>query len=131
MDYETFGEHQSESTGIMEFMSHLPEAVRRNPRRQDAYDDFSGKIRQRIPLLPAVHIVHQVHFLEPAGQGLHIGRLAQEGDGAFGPYDSGVLDPFAEAGCIGQNALDQFHRRFLYPGGLLTGTQGCNGQYGK
>ena len=27
MDYETFGEHQSESTGIMEFMSHLPEAV--------------------------------------------------------------------------------------------------------
>ena len=27
MDYETFGEHQSESTGIMELMSHLPEAV--------------------------------------------------------------------------------------------------------
>jgi len=27
MDYETFGEHQSESTGIMDFMSHLPEAV--------------------------------------------------------------------------------------------------------
>ena len=27
MDYETFGEHQSESSGIMEFMSHLPEAV--------------------------------------------------------------------------------------------------------
>ena len=27
MDYETFGEHQSESTGIFDFMSHLPEAV--------------------------------------------------------------------------------------------------------
>ena len=27
MDYETFGEHQSESSGIMEFMSHLPKAV--------------------------------------------------------------------------------------------------------
>ncbi|MBP5334172.1 MAG: glycoside hydrolase family 57 protein [Bacteroidales bacterium] len=27
MDYETFGEHQSESSGIMDFMSHLPEAV--------------------------------------------------------------------------------------------------------
>ncbi len=27
MDYETFGEHQSASTGIFEFMRHLPEAV--------------------------------------------------------------------------------------------------------
>ncbi|MFN3241262.1 MAG: glycoside hydrolase family 57 protein [Planctomycetota bacterium] len=27
MDYETFGEHQSEQTGILEFMRHLPELV--------------------------------------------------------------------------------------------------------
>ena len=27
MDYETFGEHQSEQTGILEFMRHLPEHV--------------------------------------------------------------------------------------------------------
>lgn len=31
MDYETFGEHQWEDTGIFEFMRHLPEALLRNP----------------------------------------------------------------------------------------------------
>ncbi|MCB0337368.1 MAG: glycoside hydrolase family 57 protein [Bdellovibrionales bacterium] len=31
MDYETFGEHQWESTGIFEFLRHLPEAVLRHP----------------------------------------------------------------------------------------------------
>ena len=36
MDYETFGEHQWESTGIFEFMRHLPEAILRHP-------DFSFK----------------------------------------------------------------------------------------
>ena len=30
-DYETFGEHQWESTGIFEFMRHLPNAVLQNP----------------------------------------------------------------------------------------------------
>lgn len=30
MDYETFGEHQSEQTGILEFMRHLPEQVLEN-----------------------------------------------------------------------------------------------------
>jgi alpha-amylase len=32
MDYETFGEHQWEDTGIFEFMRHLPQAVLRHPR---------------------------------------------------------------------------------------------------
>jgi alpha-amylase len=31
MDYETFGEHQWASTGIFEFLEHLPEAVLRHP----------------------------------------------------------------------------------------------------
>jgi alpha-amylase len=31
MDYETFGEHQSEQTGILEFMRHLPEQVLEDP----------------------------------------------------------------------------------------------------
>lgn len=31
MDYETFGEHQWEETGIFEFMRHLPEQVFRSP----------------------------------------------------------------------------------------------------
>jgi alpha-amylase len=31
MDYETFGEHQSEQTGILEFMRSLPEAVLQKP----------------------------------------------------------------------------------------------------
>lgn len=31
MDYETFGEHQWEDTGIFSFLSHLPEAVLRHP----------------------------------------------------------------------------------------------------
>lgn len=31
MDYETFGEHQWESTGIFDFLDHLPEAVFRHP----------------------------------------------------------------------------------------------------
>jgi alpha-amylase len=31
MDYETFGEHQSEDTGILEFMRHLPELVLEDP----------------------------------------------------------------------------------------------------
>lgn len=31
MDYETFGEHQGEHTGILEFMRHLPEQVLQDP----------------------------------------------------------------------------------------------------
>jgi alpha-amylase len=31
MDYETFGEHQWEDTGIFDFMRHLPEAILRHP----------------------------------------------------------------------------------------------------
>lgn len=31
MDYETFGEHQWEDTGIFDFMDHLPEAILRHP----------------------------------------------------------------------------------------------------
>lgn len=31
MDYETFGEHQWEDTGIFDFLAHLPAAVLRNP----------------------------------------------------------------------------------------------------
>ncbi|NQY67938.1 MAG: alpha-amylase, partial [Flavobacteriales bacterium] len=36
MDYETFGEHQWESTGIFKFLHHLPEEILRHP-------DFSFK----------------------------------------------------------------------------------------
>jgi alpha-amylase len=32
MDFETFGEHQWDDTGIFRFMEHLPEAILKNPR---------------------------------------------------------------------------------------------------
>ena len=34
MDYETFGEHQWEHTGIFKFMEHLPEQVLKHPHNQ-------------------------------------------------------------------------------------------------
>lgn len=37
MDYETFGEHQWESTGIFEFMKHLPEKVFKYPHLSFAW----------------------------------------------------------------------------------------------
>lgn len=52
MDYETFGEHQWESTGIFEFLRNLPSAILKNPEwniltpsqlinRHDAVDELS------------------------------------------------------------------------------------------
>jgi len=51
MDYETFGEHQWEDTGIFEFLRHLPETILANPDNDfvtvsEAVDryDFMGEI---------------------------------------------------------------------------------------
>ena len=49
MDYETFGEHQWEDTGIFEFLRHLPEEILKNPDNDfvtpseaiDRYDEVS------------------------------------------------------------------------------------------
>ena len=42
MDYETFGEHQWESTGIFEFMEHLPYEILKHP--DNTFDTPSGLI---------------------------------------------------------------------------------------
>ncbi len=54
MDYETFGEHQWEETGIFQFMKALPEAVLRHPdfcfmTPSEVVDAMSAKARLDIP----------------------------------------------------------------------------------
>lgn len=54
MDYETFGEHQWEHTGIFEFLKALPEAIYRNPDNDfitpsDAIDRYEKRGELDIP----------------------------------------------------------------------------------
>src|SRR5579884_396099 len=54
MDYETFGEHQWEDTGIFEFMRHLPAAILRNPDNgfmtpSEAVDSLEPKAELDVP----------------------------------------------------------------------------------
>lgn len=48
MDYETFGEHQWEETGIFEFLKHLPEELLRHP------DNYFVTPTEAVKKLPAV-----------------------------------------------------------------------------
>lgn len=54
MDYETFGEHQWEDTGIFEFLKNLPAEILKNPDNQfitpsEAVDSFDSKGELDIP----------------------------------------------------------------------------------
>lgn len=54
MDYETFGEHQWEDTGIFEFLRHLPEFVLRHPDNgfvtpSEAVEKFEAKDEVDVP----------------------------------------------------------------------------------
>lgn len=53
MDYETFGEHQWEDTGIFEFMKHLPESIFKN-------SDFSfstpSEVVAHVPAVGKIHV---------------------------------------------------------------------------
>ncbi len=53
MDYETFGEHQAEDTGIFEFMRHLPGYLLENPRF-----DFAtpSQVAERHAAVARVHV---------------------------------------------------------------------------
>lgn len=54
MDYETFGEHQWESTGIFEFLDHLPEQILRHP-------DFDFKTPSEVVDTYGTHGVYDAH----------------------------------------------------------------------
>ncbi|MDO8510191.1 MAG: glycoside hydrolase family 57 protein [bacterium] len=54
MDYETFGEHQWEDTGIFEFLKALPEEVERHPDNRfvtpsEAFDNFPARETLDVP----------------------------------------------------------------------------------
>lgn len=56
MDYETFGEHQNEQTGIFEFMRHLPELV---------LEDQSFRFRTPAQVCSEREAVHQLDIKTP------------------------------------------------------------------
>ncbi len=61
MDYETFGEHQWEDTGIFDFMRHLPEQVLKHPD-----NDFKtpGEIAQCYEPVDTVDIPHLISWAD-------------------------------------------------------------------
>ena len=61
MDYETFGEHQWEDTGIFDFMRHLPEEVLRHPD-----NDFKtpGEVVQSYNSADTVDVPHVISWAD-------------------------------------------------------------------
>jgi alpha-amylase len=57
MDYETFGEHQWEDTGIFEFLRHLPGELLKHP------DNYFATPSEAIKKLPAVAELDFPHFV--------------------------------------------------------------------
>ncbi|MBN1124902.1 MAG: glycoside hydrolase family 57 protein [Sedimentisphaerales bacterium] len=57
MDYETFGEHQWEDTGIFQFMAHLPEMVLRHP------DNNFMTPSEVVDAYPAMDVVDVPHII--------------------------------------------------------------------
>ena len=55
MDYETFGEHQWEDTGIFDFMRHLPGQVLKNPRFRFA---TPAEVTERVDPVSRLDIPH-------------------------------------------------------------------------
>lgn len=61
MDYETFGEHQSASTGIFEFMRHLPQAIL--SRTAFKFNTPSGIIKRHQPVAP-LHVPFPISWAD-------------------------------------------------------------------
>jgi len=61
MDYETFGEHQWEDTGIFDFMRHLPEQVLKNPN-----NDFKtpSEIVQSFQPVDTIDVPHLISWAD-------------------------------------------------------------------
>jgi alpha-amylase len=61
MDYETFGEHQWEDTGIFDFLSHLPGEVLKHPD-----NDFltPSEVAERYPAVGEVNIPHIISWAD-------------------------------------------------------------------
>jgi len=61
MDYETFGEHQWEDTGIFDFMRHLPEQILKHPD-----NDFKtpGEIAQCYEPVDTVDVPHLISWAD-------------------------------------------------------------------
>ena len=61
MDYETFGEHQWEDTGIFDFMSHLPGEILKNP-----YNNFKtpGEVAQSFQPVDTVDVPHLISWAD-------------------------------------------------------------------
>ncbi len=61
MDYETFGEHQWEDTGIFEFLRHLPDQVLRHP---DNSFMTPSEVVQKYPVMDSVDIPHLISWAD-------------------------------------------------------------------
>lgn len=61
MDYETFGEHQWEDTGIFNFVRHLPEKVLQHP---DNNFKTPGEVAQSYPTVDIVDVPHIISWAD-------------------------------------------------------------------
>ncbi|HRT23565.1 MAG TPA: glycoside hydrolase family 57 protein [Anaerohalosphaeraceae bacterium] len=61
MDYETFGEHQWEETGIFDFMYHLPEYILRHPD-----NDFKtpSEVVRSYPVMDVIDVPHVISWAD-------------------------------------------------------------------
>ncbi|MBW7991393.1 MAG: alpha-amylase [Planctomycetes bacterium] len=57
MDYETFGEHQWEDTGIFDFMRHLPETVLRHPDNNFKTPSEVVDSYQPVGIVDVLHVI--------------------------------------------------------------------------
>lgn len=61
MDYETFGEHQWEDTGIFQFMDHLPDAILRHP---DNFFITPAQSAEKFPSRSTLDIHHTISWAD-------------------------------------------------------------------
>jgi len=61
MDYETFGEHQWEDTGIFEFMYHLPEHILRHP---DNNFKTPSQVVDTYPVMDVIDVPHVISWAD-------------------------------------------------------------------
>jgi len=61
MDYETFGEHQWEDTGIFNFVRHLPEKILQHP---DNNFKTPGEVAQSFPTVDIVDVPHIISWAD-------------------------------------------------------------------
>jgi alpha-amylase len=61
MDYETFGEHQWEDTGIFDFLRHLPQAILRHP---DNNFKTPSEVIHSYPAVDTVDVPHTISWAD-------------------------------------------------------------------